>query len=259
MVQSRVQSVDRALGLLWAVYRSPGSSLSELASTAELLPSTALRLLATLQRHDLIERDPQSRGYRIGPAAQVLAGGRDPDHQRISDALEPRLRILAERAREQATIGVIDGRSHVHIAYVDGAVTAGHAVILRPPETSRNSNLNATAIGKVLLAFAPPAQAETLIRQLSFDRTARRTITDPDELRRHLTVVRRNGYATSVNENSDDVRGIAAPLRDTTGEVVAALSINGPAGRFPRDRIRELVPLLCHAAEECSRLLGYRT
>lgn len=257
MTQPPVQSVDRALRLLWGVHKRPGATLSELAASAGLIPSTTLRLLATLERHELVERDAATRGYRVGPGAIVLAGVVNAAHEHIRETLEPRLRTLAHAAREQAAIGALEGNSYRHIAVVDGATSAGEDVILRPPGTRRHPNLNATAIGKVLLAHARPELAEELISQLTFERTASRTITDAGQLRRQLELVRRNRYATSVDENTDQVRGIAAPIRDGTGDVVAALSVNGPTTRLPRSRLRELLPLLRQGAEDCSALLGW--
>lgn len=258
MAQGMVQSVDRALGLLWRIHRQPGRSLSELAAEADLLPSTALRLLATLARHDLIDRDPDTRGYRIGSGAAILAGTVGGEQQRLRDVLEPELRALAHSAREQAALGVLDGDRQFNIAFVDGASAAGEDVILRPRGLSRNANLNATAIGKVLLAYLPAARAEEIIARLGFEQTARRTITDPDELRRHLAAVRRAGCAMSLDENTPEVSGIAAPVRDASGDVVAALSINGPAIRLPQARLRALLPTLMEAADQCSRTLGHR-
>ncbi|MFC7623210.1 IclR family transcriptional regulator [Microlunatus sp. GCM10028923] len=258
MAQRQVQSVDRALGLLWRIHRQPGRSLTELAAEADLLPSTALRLLATLARHDLIERDPDSRGYRIGSGAAILAGTVGADQQRLRDVLEPELRALAHAAREQAALGVLDGDRQFNIAFVDGASAAGEDVILRPRGLTRNSNLNATAIGKVLLAYLPEPRVEEIIAGLGFEQTARRTITDADRLRRELAAVRRAGCATSLDENTPEVCGIAAPVRDASGEVVAALSINGPTIRLPRARLRALLPILMEAAARSSRLLGQR-
>lgn len=257
MAQSAVQSVDRALRLLWTVHQRPGSTLSELAATVDLIPSTTLRLLATLERHELVERDAATKSYRIGPGATVIAGAVNAAHEHIRETLLPRLRLLAYAAREQASVGVLDGNSYLHIATVDGATPAGEDVILRPPGTRRHPNLNATGIGKVMLAHARPELAAELIGQLSFERTASRTITDADTLRRHLDIVRRTGYATSVDENTDHVRGIAVPIRDGSGQVVAALSVNGPTSRLPRSRLRELLPLVREAALDCSRLLGW--
>lgn len=253
-----IQSVDRALDLLWTVHREPELTLSELSAKSGLLASTALRLLATLEQHELLERDPLSRRYRIGPGVSVLAGVGNPDHERLRDALEPKLRELASAAKEQVMIGVLDGLSHLNIAVVDGASAAGHDVVLRSDDAHRQHNLNGTAIGKILLAYLPAASADDLIKRMSFERTARRTITDPDTLRRHLAAVRRNGYASSLSENSDEVAGVVVPIRDADDTVVAALSINGPVTRLPRARLREVLPMLRESATDCSTALQLR-
>src|SRR5579875_182659 len=247
--KAAVQSVDRALRLLWAIHDHPGITLTELAVSFDLLPSTVLRLLATLQQHRLITRDPH-KGYRIGVAAVAL--GHSADHwSDLVSQCQPALTQLAGTVKELAELAVLDGHSVLHLAGVDGAARAGEPVIMHAPIGRRDDNLNATALGKVFLAYADDAVAGELIGDLAFTRTATRTITDPARLRRHLAIVRSHGYATSINENTDQARGIAAPIHTSGGATVAAISINGPAHRLRRSRLQAMVPDLLRAANRC--------
>jgi DNA-binding IclR family transcriptional regulator len=256
MVQSAIQSVDRALRLLWEVRDNPGISLATASANVGLIPSTALRLLATLESHGLVERDALTRGFRVGPATLTLAAARS-ERADLAQTLEPVVRRLSLECREQVSLGVLEEAAVVHVVTVDGAASAGEEVLLRQPGRRAYPNLYATAQGKVLIAYADEPVAEALIAQQTFQQTASATITDPAAFRDHLATVRRNGYALSVNENSDHARGVAAPVRDASGAVVAALAVHGPTIRLPRNRLRAFVPALNEAARECSRLLGF--
>lgn len=250
MAQGTVQSVDRALRLMWQVRDHPGITLSALSSAGDLLPSTALRLMATLEQHRLVERDRGTKGYRLGAGARSLAGG-----PALADQLEPVVEELAATVGEQVSLAVLDGRCVHHVLTVDGASRAGQEIILRAPRERRDANLNAIALGKVLLAHAPPEVAEDLIAGLSFERTADRTIDSADGLRRHLASVRRKGHAFSIDENTNSVAGVAAPIR-RDDLVVAALAIHGPRSRLTPSRLRAIVPDLLAAADSCSRTLS---
>ncbi|HVX45733.1 MAG TPA: IclR family transcriptional regulator [Mycobacteriales bacterium] len=249
MAQGTVQSVDRALRLMWQVRDHPGITLSALSSAGDLLPSTALRLMATLEHHRLVERDRDTKGYRLGAGARSLVGGPS-----FADRLEPAVEALAATVGEQVSLAVLDGRSVHHILTVDGASRAGQEIILRTTQGRRDLNLNAIALGKVLLAFAPDDVAEALIGGLSFERTADRTIDSAAELRRHLATVRRKGHAFSMDENTNSVAGVAAPIRRDE-VVVAAIAVHGPRSRLSPSRLRTIVPDLLAAAESCTRTL----
>ena len=248
-----VQSVDRALGLLWLVQEQSGRSLTELAARAGLIPSTTLRLLATLQKHGLVMKDHQGH-YRLGAGVLRLQQGRR-DHD-IAALLEDEVRALARQVGEQVSLAMLLDQAAVHVLAVDGASETGKEVLLRSFLYRRDANVNATALGKVLLATAPSARADAVIAQLSWTKTAAQTITDPDELRAHLEMVRQQGYATSIHENTDGASGIAVPVASGDDDLVLGLAVHGPLSRLGHARLLEVLPLLQSAATDCERRLG---
>jgi DNA-binding IclR family transcriptional regulator len=255
MTQNVVQSVDRALRLMWQVRDHPGITLTALSSAGELLPSTTLRLMGTLQQHRLVERDRATKGYRLGPAAFSLSGD---SHNRSNISLAARLQPivdeLAGAVHEQVSLAVLEGRCVEHILSIDGASQAGQELILRSPRGRRDANVNATALGKAFLAHAPADVRDDIIAGLSFEKTASDTITDAEELRRHLAQVRRRGCAFSINENTDLVAGVAAPIRQNE-IVIAALAVHGPSARLSASRLRAIAPVVRKAAADCSAAL----
>jgi DNA-binding IclR family transcriptional regulator len=253
-MSQKIQSVDRALGLLWLVVEKPGVTLQELAKASGLLPSTALRLLGTLQAHELVAKDERGR-YRLGEGAARLA-----QHARQDDDPVPlvgaEVRALARRVGEQVSLAMLVGRVAVHVLAVDGASQAGQDLVVRSLQYHQDANLNGTALGKVLLAHAPAERAADVIDHLSWEKTAPATITTASELSEHLKMVRDRGYATSIDENRSSVVGIAVPVLDPLGKRVLGLAIHGPVTRLDRGHLLEVLPALQQAAQACTRRLA---
>ena len=84
------------------------------------------------------------------------------------------------------------------------------------------------------------------------------TITVPEDLRRELAAVREQGYARAVEELEAGFSAIGAPVRNHDGQVVAALSLNGPSARLTPERLGEIAPLVIEAAGRVSEQLGYK-
>jgi DNA-binding IclR family transcriptional regulator len=109
----------------------------------------------------------------------------------------------------------------------------------------------------VLLAFRDQEEARELISKIEFEIFTPYTIKNAEELGVELEKIRKQGYAMSEQEYHDGIRGVAAPVYDHLGNVVAAVSITGPVYRFSEERIKsELLPLVLEAAAEMSRRLG---
>ena len=106
------------------------------------------------------------------------------------------------------------------------------------------------------LSHLPPQRIEAIL-QRGLPRLTRLTITNPDALRRDLATIRAQGYSVTFGESHDGVHGVAAPIRDHTGRVVASVSVLAPAVRIPRSRIPELIEKVTETARRISRDLGY--
>jgi DNA-binding IclR family transcriptional regulator len=234
---SGTQSIDRAAQLLVAVADSVEPiGVGELAEATDLPKSTVSRLVAALERHALVQRDGARGPLRPGPVMMRLArrgvGDRD-----LVDLSADSLQRLAEASSETINLAVPTPLGVEHLSQVDSHHFIGSTnwIGRRVPHTS-------TAVGKVFLAFG----AVRLTREHA-------------ALRPELDAVRARGYATAVGELEPGLAAMAAPVRDGSGDVLAALSISGPDGRLTRARIPELAPGLLHEAAMVSARLGYRT
>jgi len=118
--------------------------------------------------------------------------------------------------------------------------------------------VHCTSSGKVLLAYLPEARRQAVLRAAApLTALTPHTITDQSQLAAELDRVRRRGWAEAVNEREIGVASIAAPVRDVSGEVIAAISIGVPLARCSVMALRRLAPVIMEAAEAASRRLGW--
>jgi IclR family transcriptional regulator, acetate operon repressor len=229
-------AVDRGADLLVRVLESEQPvALTDLASAAGLPKSTASRLITALERRGLVEQDGERGRLRPGPAILRVAE-RSMLERNIVELSRPALDALADATGETINLAVPGPDGVEHIAQVDSRHFLGAGQWL-----GRSVGYEHSANGKVFAAFgrAPAGSSgATPVRELQ--------------------AVRREGFATSIDELEVGLSAVAAPVRGARGEVIAALSVSGPTLRMPPERIAELQELLISEARTLSRRLGHR-
>ncbi|MGQ7787528.1 IclR family transcriptional regulator [Nesterenkonia sp. PF2B19] len=225
----------------------PQQSVTGISSQVGLHKSTVSRILATLEDERIVERDEPSRRYQLGLGLIAVAGPllANLDVRRVSlDELQD----LAAETAETAALTIWDGESSVTVEQVASRLQVKHT-----SELGSRYSTGLSASVQVLLAHRPPGEAQRLLD------TGRVTIPPSLSTEQHLDLlaqVRRQGFAVNHAQTSADEAGVAAPVRDHRGEVVAAMMIAAPAFRVPETRIPELVQLCRHSADRVSRRLG---
>jgi DNA-binding IclR family transcriptional regulator len=240
-----VLAVRHALQVLRCLSGEGPLGVSELASRVGLHKSSVSRLVATLVEDDLVERDADSRRVRLGAGLLSLSApllGK----VRIADAARPHLADLAALCGETISLSIWDGAGAVNLEQALGARAVKHYA----PPGSRNP-AHCTASGKLLLAHAPPAAVERVVAR-GLPRYTPRTIVGAVALRGEIALIRRKGFALNAGEYSSDVGGLAAPVRDAKGQVVAAVTATVPMYRFASSRRLQLLDMLLHAADGVS-------
>jgi DNA-binding IclR family transcriptional regulator len=252
--QSLVQSVDRALEILDFLIETPGSaSLSRICEGVSLNVSTGHRLLGTLIAHGYVRQDPLTKEYMVGPQSLRLAQTALSNFDIRDRAMEP-LRDLAASARELANLAALNGDHAIYIAQVP----AGERTIQMFTQLGALGPLYCSGVGKAMIAFMPETLVDRLVGNRILAAYTVNTITNILKLKQELQRVRECGYAVDDEEREEGVRCVAAPIFQSNGEVVAAISISGPSGRFPYSRLDELGNLVKQAAWRVSYNLGYR-
>ena len=247
-----IRSVDRAVAILDVLAAEGWKAGAEVARELGVHRSTALRLLATLERHGLVERDRRTAKYRLGGRLVQLASAvRGEADLRL--AARPVCETLARAVGETVTLDVLDGDEIVPVEQASGSTS-----VVSVSWLGTRSPAHCTASGKVILAFGPEdARARFLSRPL--ERRTPRTITTPADLGSQLSAAREAGFASTSEELEVGLSAIAAPVRGRGGEVVAALDVSGPAHRFGEDALSEMVARTRDAADDLSRRLGHRS
>jgi len=245
-----VQSVDRAVAILEILARDGEAGVTEVARELGVHKSTASRLLAALDRRELVSQDTARGRFRLGVGLVRLAGaaGRSLD---VVQESRPVCQVLARQVGETVNLAILSGRDALYLDQV-----AGPAALSPHNWAGQRIPLHATSDGKVLLAYLSQAELAGCLTP-PLRRFTDRTITTLDELSPALAEVRQRGFATAVDELEAGLTAIAAPVRDAEGQVVASISASGPSFRIPADRIGQVAESVRRAAAEISRRLGW--
>jgi len=240
-----IGSVARAIALLDAVAESEGGArVNELARRIGVNPSTASRLLGTLEAGGLVEREPGGP-YRLGLRLVALSD-RVLGQLDVRERARPWLAWLVQETGETATLSVPGGGEAITVDFVPSPSSVASLARLGRPSVA-----HATAAGKVMLAFGSPARNADELTAFTD-----RTITDPSSLHRELDRVRNAGLAEAVGEREPDLNALAAPVLGRGGELVAILGLQGPAARLPAATRKALRDPLVRAARELGQSLG---
>jgi len=247
---SNLQSVTRAIRALELIAETGQVGVTELGRMLGVHKATASRLVATLAERGLVERDPVSERYRLGFGLIRLAGAAMAGMDLVRTA-HPVLEDLAERTRETVNFGVLSGDAVVYVDQISGT-----RAIVSVSWVGRRAPLHCTSNGKVLLASLPEAERDRLLDR-PLERLTRHTIVDRDKLRIQLREIEVRGYAQTLEELEEGLNAVAAPVRQADGDVVAALSVSGPAFRMRPMDLPRIARLTMEAAGAVSRRLGY--
>ncbi len=244
------QTVQKALNLLEALVRSgQPRRLTELARQLNLTKPNVYRLLSTLTILGYVKKDPATTLY--SPTLKIWELGsllvRDVD---LVTVARPRLHRLAEDTHESVQLAVFDAGFVVYVDKADSPqpLKAMTAIGARAPAT-------VSSTGKALLAWLP---AESLDQAMAHvKRFTPLTLTRRKDIEHDLEETRLRGYAINRGEFRAGVAGIAAPVRDRTGSVVASVGIWGAEKSILGARRDELAHMLVLAARDISRDLGF--
>jgi IclR family transcriptional regulator, KDG regulon repressor len=248
-----IQTVSRALDLLEQFQEGDAEfGITDLSNRLNLQKNNVFRLVATLKAKNYIEINDLTGKYRLGIKTRALGqvATRLID---FANQARPFLGELKQQCHETCCFSVIkDG----YTCFLD-CVESDLPVRVSQQVGSRRP-LYCTAAGRVQLAFMGPLKRMELLSGPEMKRLTARTITDPELLKIELDRVSQQGYAVDDQEHDAGVMEIAAPVFDSRGAIIGALSIVGPEMRLAGTRLEdELLPLLRQSAARLSSHLGY--
>lgn len=221
----------------------------DIINLSGLARSSAHRILAILINENLIDYDKANKIYRYGTRLNRWARGawmRIDLHE--SSAIE--IETLANATRMNSELSVLDGDSILYLR------TTNTFPVSHASHPGDHAPLHCTAAGKVFLAFMQNHQRDEMMARLRFERLTEHTIQDPLVLLKDLDATRERGYGLSVQEEYLPVIGIAAPIKDLHGEVIACLSLWTLTDRTSLSESEALAQALIASAERISRQTG---
>lgn len=245
-----VQSVDRAVQVLEILAREDGASVAAIARELEVHASTASRLVASLEHHDLVERG-EDGSVELGVGVLRLASAARPRRD-LTAIAGPVCEALAEELGETVNVAVLRDGVAVNLYQAQARSTvAMHNWV------GDRTVLHATSSGKMLLAHLERSVRRDLLRG-PLESFTEHTLTDPAQLEEQLVAARERGWSEAVEEFEEGLVALAAPVRGAEGTVIAAISAAGPSYRLAPERLPEAAAVLLTATEEISRRLGHR-
>ena len=246
-----VKTVERAIRILNLISQRD-LRLHEISSSLALHKSTASRLLGTLEKNGLIKKDKETKRFRLGlkilDLAYRLQEGLD-----IRNIAHPYLAELGKLTRETVHLAMLDREE---IVYLD-KIESSHPVRMYS-RIGKRAPSYCMAVGKAILAYLPEKEKNSIIERMEFRKFTNKTIIEPNELREHLELVRKQGYSTDEGEYEPDISCISAPIFDFNQNVVASVSVSVTRGRTSFNELLKFVPTLKELTEKISRELGYQ-
>jgi DNA-binding IclR family transcriptional regulator len=247
-----VRAVERALQIMGCFDdEHPERGISEIAQVVDLHKATAHRIVTTLVNYGFLERAADGQKYRLGLELTNL-GFKVIRRMDLRTEALPFMTQLVQEWDETCDLSIFDQGQVFYIEVLRGnrALNIAAAIGQRLPA-------HCTASGKLFLAHLPPGELDTILNQPLALYTDKST-TSPDELRKQLEIIHRQGYAIDLEELEVGVCAVAAPIFNRQGTIIAAMSIPSPTSRMTPERIPEIAEALKEATTAVSRRMGSR-
>jgi IclR family transcriptional regulator, KDG regulon repressor len=250
--KTRLTSVANAMRLLKSFSDDNYEiGISELAKTLRLAKSTAHRLATTLVEANMLEQNMETGKYKLGLAVFEL-GSLVRRKMDFSGEAKPFLMNLREKTGETVHLAILEATSIIYINSLESrqSIRMTSDVGVRRPAFG-------SAEGMVLLAHQPRETIEWMLKSKD-PSIPRDMLANTGALAKEFGAIRSRGYAMDLEESERGLCSVAAPVRDYNGNMIAAVSIAGPAQRLTKKVLQSFATDVIEAADAISQRLGYR-
>ena len=243
-----IQSIDRAIRILHCFEAKPNLTLSEICSKVGLHKSTVYGILNTLKNNDFLEKDPDTGVYSLGLGLYKLAANVNMDLRRIS---LPYLQALCNDTTETVNLVVPDG---LNVIYVEKCESTSSMHV--STNIGTQLPMYCTAVGKAILAFMEPQMASNILDQTQLIKKTDNTIISKEGLMQSFSEIRKKGYALDMEELEYGLVCVAAPVINSLGQPIAAISCSGPSRRINEATVDSYGDHVTRCALKISSLIG---
>ncbi len=226
-------------------------SMTEISEELGLYPSTIHRILDTLKYGGFVEQDSSTQKYQLGLKLVELGMTRLNNIDLVKEA-KPFLKGLSKKCDETVHLAILEDTEVLYLAKEESSQT-----IRMISYVGKRAPLHCTALGKVLLAFLPSDKMDKILEKIELFKLTENTIINKQVLIEELNKIKQEGFALDREENEKYVRCIAAPVKDYSGKVIAAISISGPSYRINQKNQNQLTGELIDFCKRTSARLGF--
>ncbi len=248
-------TVSKVCRILSEFRAKPSMGVTELARRTDLLPSDVHRILNSLTTYGFIEKNQSNRTYRLGMGVMKI-GLSVFQRNELREAARSLLQRLSAETEATAHMAIFDARE-LDI-FLAEQIDSTDQVQFKP-RYGATASPHSTALGKVIAANLDRQVAFQLVEKSGLPRWTARTITQLPRLEAEWSRTGFRGYGVDLEESAEGACCIGAPVRDSTGAVVAAISISMPATRFFRFPESELASVVKNTAAHLSYAAGQRS
>lgn len=245
----RVGTVDKCFDLLEAILSAgeDGLGVREMARRLEINPTTVHNLCWTLIARGYLRQDQRTKRFQLGPRFMPLAQSAQV-WRSLADTVQTLVRRCREELDESILLAVMEHSDISTLIYLPST----QALRVHEPRAMRDLAYG-TAVGKVLLADLSDDELSHYLEQFPPQRYTDHSVTDPNEIRRELESVRRQGYAVSCDEVAMGVSAVAIPIRDLAGATVGGFGASAPTARMDAAQAKRTRTVLLQYGEAITK------
>jgi IclR family transcriptional regulator, KDG regulon repressor len=245
-----VPAVDRAARIMLLLgSEAREMTLAEVAAATGWHKSSVHKILVTLQHHGFLDRNETTKRYSLG-FALVRCGQSVLNNLHINHSAKTLLKELADYSGETANLAVLRGTKMVIVDVIESPVQ----LRVSPPIGTMDP-LTVKSNGKAVLAWLPESEVNKIIQTEGLLSNTKNSILKPKLCQNELTAVREQGFATDFEEFQQGISAVSAPVFNSEGQVVATLSIVGPAFRMTKDKMQLYGKKCAEAAAQLSPMI----
>lgn len=247
-----MDAINKAFEILDVFFtRGEALSITEIAKLANISASTSHRITSILVDRGYIEQDGKRGKYSLSRQKLVYLAGIIKKRLKIRNIALPYLKELSQTVNEAVLMSLRRG----YVVYNLEVVNSDRLLNITPDSTT--FSLYSTGVGKTFLAYMSEKDLNEYLSSIILKPRTPNTITDVDELKRHLKKTRKDGVALEDEEQELGLRMVSAPVFDWDENVIAAIGVLGPTSRITRQGMVEMSPLVKQYALQISRAMGY--
>ncbi len=245
-----VSALLKASEILEYLLQKGEASFTEIHTDLEHPKSSTYKTISTLESLGYVRAIGQGSKYTLG-LRLIELGSKAASQVDLTTEARPLIKKLSDETQRTCHLGILDGSEVIYLLKENV-----HGSISIDTWAGKRVGVYCTAMGKVLLAWQGEKDIERILKKVEFVKFAPNTRVDPEEIIASLVEVRRRGWATDDEESSKMVRCVAAPVRNTTGRVCAALSIATLTDLDSYEQLLGLTNKVLEAARDLSVRLG---